>query len=191
MGSGGRAIGVLVTMVMLHGSSSLGASPEACIPLWSFWVSEERRKARWTVRSERLHELRESKSQNLFYWPHGARTKNTPWGKDREDVKPWADAGGPFPPLWRSSATESCWVDGIEEKRKGTQAGWRWVGVHGWHMLWQFNTLQSHQSDWGSRSGLVGEDCAVPIPVRLLQLSLVCASDDSCGGSLEVIGDMI
>lgn len=55
----------------------------------------------------------------------------------------------------------------------------------------QFNTLQSHQSNWGSHSGLVREDCAVHILMGLLQLSLVCASDDSCGGSLEVTGDMI
>lgn len=55
----------------------------------------------------------------------------------------------------------------------------------------QSDTLGSHQSNWGSHGGLVGKDCPVPIPMGLLQLSLVCASDDSCGGSPEVTGDMI
>lgn len=32
--------------------------------------------------------------------------------------------------------------------------------------------LGSHQPNWGSHSGLVGEDCAVPIATGLLQLSL-------------------
>lgn len=89
---------------------------------------------------------------------------------------------------------KAVWLMEFKEKRKGTRAGWRWAGAQGWHRPWQWpqsDTLGSHQSNWGSHSGLVGEDCPVPIPVGLLQLSLVCASDDSCGGSPEVTGDMI
>lgn len=82
----------------------------------------------------------------------------------------------------------------LEERSKGTRAGWRWVAVPGWHRPWQrlsLTTLGSHQSSWGSHSGHMGEDCAVPAPMGLLQLSLLCASDDRCGVSPEVAGDLI
>ncbi|TRZ12648.1 hypothetical protein HGM15179_014460 [Zosterops borbonicus] len=46
--------------------------------------------------------------------------------------------------------------------------------------------VQLGESQWA-----LGEDCAVPIPMELLQLSLVCASADSCAGSPEVTGDTI
>lgn len=29
----------------------------------------------------------------------------------------------------------------LEEKSKGTQAGWRWVAVQGWHRPWQWLSL--------------------------------------------------
>lgn len=49
------------------------------------------------------------------------------------------------------------------EERKGTRAGWKWVGGQGWHRPWQWFSPIC----WGttSPSGLVGEDCAVPVPM--------------------------
>lgn len=74
------------------------------------------------------------------------------------------------------------------KKRKETRAGWRWVGVRGWHRPWLIAVPQSSRASHG---GLLGEDCAVPIPGGLLQLPLVCASAGGCAGSPEVTGDTI